>query len=184
MTKAINCHSLVFTPARSSQPLRQRLALVWERECTGNGQQEIRGHVNVRTNHRNHSTKKSISKHFLTASGRYPARHEVVGLHRTLEQEIRDFVANPWRSRRTVPGTKSSFQVVPEGNADSTESSALHQTGGIADIHYLQLADQMLRQGKHKKLFSPGPVWRPGPAQRDLLAWQASDHCLYRARVA
>ena len=50
-------------------------------------------HVSVRTNRRNHSTKKSNSKELLTTSRGYPGKHESVGLHSTLEQEIRDYVA-------------------------------------------------------------------------------------------
>jgi len=110
-------------------------------------------HVSVRTNRRNGPTKKSNPKELLTASRRYPVKHESVGLHRTLEQEVRDYVADLRQSRRTVPGRQGGFQGVPIGHADGSES-AFHRTGGIADFHYLQLADQMLKQGTYKRLFS------------------------------
>jgi hypothetical protein len=117
--------------------------------------------VTVRTNRSYRPAKKSgsdrpltASKRRLTAFKRQPGKHESVGLHSTLEQEIRDYMADPRHARRNVPGGQGSFQGVPTGSADGCESAARHLTRGIADSHYLQLADQMLEQGKYKKFFA------------------------------
>ena len=107
--------------------------------------------VRVRTNRRNHSTKQANSKELLTASRRHPGERESVGLHSTLEQDIRDYLADPGQVQRTVPGRQRSFQVVPTGIPCSYEAAALHRTGGTADGHYLKLADRMLRQGKYAR---------------------------------
>lgn len=108
-------------------------------------------HVRVRTNRRNHSTNQVSSKELSRASRSYPGDRESVGLHSTLEQDIRDYLADPKQVRRTVPGRQDSFQVVPTGIPGSYEAVALHRTGGTADGHYLKLADQMLRQGKYAR---------------------------------
>jgi hypothetical protein len=117
--------------------------------------------VSLRANSRNHSTKKSNL--LLFASRGCPSKRESVGLHSTLEQEIRDYMADPRQARRNVLGGQGGFQVVPMGISGGYDAvAALHRTGGIADGHYLQLADQMLKQGKYKKPF----------AQRAPDAWQ------------
>lgn len=82
-------------------------------------------HVSVRTNRRNHATKKSNSKELLTISRRYPGKHESVGLHSTLEQEIRDYLAGARHPRKAVSGTQGA-QEVSAGRADYSESTALH----------------------------------------------------------
>jgi hypothetical protein len=107
--------------------------------------------VTVRTNRSYRITKKSrsngpltASKRRLTVSKRHPGKHESVGLHSTLEQEIREYMADPGHARCNVHGRQSSLQGVPTGSAEDCESAARHLTGGIADSYYLQLADQML----------------------------------------
>lgn len=82
-------------------------------------------HVSVRTNRRNHATRKSNSKELLTISRRYPGKHESVGLHSTLEQDIRDYLAGARHPRKAVSGTQGA-QEVSAGRADYTESAALH----------------------------------------------------------
>ena len=104
--------------------------------------------MTIRANRSNRITKKSSSDRLLTASKRHPGKHESVGLHSTLEQEVRDYMADPRHARRNVPGGQGGLQGVPTGSADGCEPAARHLTGGIADRHYLQLADQMLEQGK------------------------------------
>jgi hypothetical protein len=109
--------------------------------------------VTVRTNRSYRPAKKSGSDGLLTASN--PGKHESVGLHSTLEQEIRDYMADPRQARRKLRAGQGSVQGVPTRGAHGCESAARHLTGGIPDIHYLQLADQMLQQGKYKRFFCP-----------------------------
>ncbi|HLJ28382.1 MAG TPA: hypothetical protein VKY85_16845 [Candidatus Angelobacter sp.] len=85
----------------------------------------------------------------MTHPKEYPGWRESVGLHSTLEQDIRDYVADSRQTRRPASGKQDSFPEVPAASADYSESAALHRTEGIADAHYLQLADQMLKQGKY-----------------------------------
>lgn len=83
-------------------------------------------HVSVRTNHRNHATKKSNSKEHLTISRRHPGKHESVGLHSTLAQAIRDYLAGARRPRKAVSGKQGAVQGISAGRADYSESAALH----------------------------------------------------------
>ncbi len=105
--------------------------------------------MTVRRNRKNHSSGKSCAKESLTPLRRCPGRRASVGLHSTLEQDVRNYLVDLRQTRRAVSGKQNSFPEVPAASADYSESAALHRTEGIADAHYLQLADQMLKQGKY-----------------------------------
>lgn len=84
-------------------------------------------HLSVRRNRRNHATKKSNSKELLTISRRYAGKHESVGLHSTLEQEIRDYLAGARHPRKAVSGKQGAVQEISAGRADYSESAAPHE---------------------------------------------------------
>ena len=92
-------------------------------------------------------TQKIQSKELLSAAWGCTRRAESVGLHDTLAQDVSEYVKQSQRAARVGEG---HLHGVPPAATDCRESAVLHRTEGMADSHYLQLADQMLRPGQHK----------------------------------
>src|SRR6185437_5257732 len=94
-------------------------------------------------------TKEIQSKELLSAAWGHTRRAESVGLDDTLAHDVSEYVKQSQRAARAGEG---HLHGVPPAAIDCCESAVLHRTEGMADNHYLQLADQMLKPGKHKMI--------------------------------
>jgi hypothetical protein len=89
------------------------------------------------------------SKELSSAAWGCTRRAESVGLHDTLAHDVSEYVK---QSQRAACAGEGHLYGVPPAATDCRESAVLYRTEGTADNHYLQLADQMLKPGKHKMI--------------------------------